>query len=65
MDRRTRTVTLLAVGVYVVRVFVCLGQVELGGATLLPDVDRTILAAFGLGQGAYLAKQAASRPGEG
>ncbi len=58
-------ITLLAVVVYAVRVFVCLGRVELGCATLLPDVDTTILAAFGIGQGAYLTKKAASRLGEG
>lgn len=58
-------VTLLAVVAYGVRVFVCLGQIELACQTMLPDVDTTILGAFGIGQGAYLAKKAASRLGEG
>ncbi len=64
-DFQMIVVTLLAVVVYGVRVFVCLGQVELACQTTLPDVDTTILAAFGIGQGAYLAKKAASRLGEG
>lgn len=51
-------VTLLAVAVYVIRVFACLGQVELAGTTSLPDVDTTILGAIGISQGAYLAKKA-------
>jgi hypothetical protein len=53
-------VTLLAVVVYSIRVFACLGQVDLACATSLPDVDTAILGAIGISQGAYLAKKAAS-----
>jgi hypothetical protein len=49
--------TFLAVGVYVVQVFDFLRVVELHKQVTLPDVDTTILAAFGLGQGAYLTKK--------
>src|SRR5262249_37471983 len=31
----------------------------------LPDVDTTLLSTFGIGQGAYLVKKIASKPGEG
>ena len=51
-------VTMLAVVVYVIRVFACLGQVELVCATSLPDVDTAILGGVGISQGAYLAKKA-------
>jgi hypothetical protein len=33
---------------------------DLSATVTLPDVDGTLLAAFGLGQGAYLMKKAAS-----
>lgn len=49
--------TLLAVGVYLVTIYGYLGNVEFHSAITLPDVDSTILASFGLGQGAYLAKK--------
>jgi hypothetical protein len=58
-------VTLIAVAIYLVRVFACLGQVALDCATRLPEVDTALLGALAIGQGAYLAKKAASRLGEG
>ncbi len=59
-------ITLLAAGVYLVQVFQFLGQAHgaAGQIVSLPDVDSTLLAAFGLGQGAYLAKKYAGNPGE-
>jgi hypothetical protein len=51
-------VTLLAVGTYMLAVHHALGSVQLSTTTTLPDLDTTILSAFGLGQGAYLAKKA-------
>ena len=51
-------VTLLAVGTYMLAVHHALGSVQLSATTTLPDLDTTILSAFGLGQGAYLAKKA-------
>lgn len=58
-------VTLLAVGVYLVQIFRFLGTIELHQMVTLPDVDTTILATFGLGQGTYLAKKFVSTPGPG
>jgi hypothetical protein len=57
-------VTLVAVGMYVVMILHFLGLMELRAATSLPDVDTTILASFGLGQGAYLTKKAVGNVGE-
>lgn len=56
-DFQMIVVTLLAVAVYLVRGFGFLESVELHSVVTLPDVDTTILATFGLGQGAYLAKK--------
>lgn len=53
-------VTLLAIGTYLLAVHHALGAVQLASTTTLPDLDTTILSAFGLGQGAYLAKKAVS-----
>lgn len=58
-------VTLIAVIVYGIRVLTCLGHIELGCSTSLPDVDTVLLGGLAVGQGAYLAKKAASRLGEG
>jgi hypothetical protein len=52
-------VTLLAVGVYLVQAFNYLHFIPVTLTTTLPDVDSTILATFGLGQGAYLVKKMA------
>ncbi|GAB4016932.1 hypothetical protein GCM10028808_46990 [Spirosoma migulaei] len=56
-------ITLLAVITYIVQVFGFLGSIELHKTITLPDVDTTILATFGLGQGAYLAKKFVSKVG--
>ncbi len=64
-DFQMLVVTLLAVSVYLVRLAGCLGVVELSCAARLPDVDSTILGTFGLGQGAYIAKKAFARVGDG
>jgi hypothetical protein len=58
-------VTLLAVVVYLIRVYGFLGLIELHKSVELPDLDTTILAAFGLGQGAYLAKKYVADTGGG
>jgi len=52
-------VTLVAVGMYLVLTFHFLGFIANIKSISLPDVDTTILASFGLGQGAYLTKKAA------
>jgi hypothetical protein len=56
-------VTLLAIFTYVLAVHHYVGAINLTASTSLPDVDTTILSAFGLGQGAYLAKKAAGNIG--
>ncbi len=63
-DFQMLIVTLLAVGVYLVSVFGSLGLIELLKTMTLPNVDTTILATFGLGQGAYLTKKYAGHAGE-
>jgi len=57
-------ITLLATGMYLVLVFNFLGSLDLRATVDLPNVDTTILATFGLGQGAYLAKKAAGNLGQ-
>jgi hypothetical protein len=37
-----------------------LGVLEARASVSLPDVDGTVLAMFGVGQGAYLAKKAST-----
>jgi hypothetical protein len=58
-------VTLAAVGIYFSSAFVFLGYLWPDKIITLPDLDTTLLSAFGLGQGAYLVKKAAMKPGEG
>jgi hypothetical protein len=61
-DTQMLFVTLIAAITYLVQVFMYLGTMDLHSTVTLPDVDTTLLATFGLGQGAYLAKKAASGP---
>jgi hypothetical protein len=42
-----------------------MGQIEISAHVMMPDIDTYLLASFGLGQGAYLAKKAATEPGKG
>lgn len=62
-DFQMLVVTLLAVAMYVVATFGFLALMDKLATVKLPDVDTTILSAFGLGQGAYLTKKAAGNPG--
>ena len=57
-DFQMLIVTLIAVATYVVLIFNFFETVSYVRVTSLPDVDTTLLAAFGLGQGAYLTKKA-------
>lgn len=57
-DFQMLVITLLAVASYLLLSFHFLGSLEWRGTVSLPDVDTTILAAFGLGHGAYLTKKA-------
>ena len=58
-------VTLAAVGVYLISCFVFLGDLWVEQSVTLPDIDTVLLSTFGVGQGAYLIKKAAMKPGEG
>lgn len=58
-------ITVLAVIIFVVTSFHFLGKLALVTPITLPDVDTTLLAGFGIGQGAYLFKKAALPPGQG
>jgi hypothetical protein len=62
-DFQMLIVTLIAVATYVVLVTNFFGRVEYSKIVSLPDVDTTLLAAFGLGQGAYLTKKAVGNVG--
>lgn len=63
-DFQMLVITLLAAGMYMVVSFHFLGALEMRKVASLPDVDTTILAAFGLGQGAYLTKKAVGEVGK-
>jgi hypothetical protein len=56
--------TFTAVGVYALLVYHFLATISFVKTTSLPDVDTTLLASFGLGQGAYLAKKAGGDVGK-
>jgi hypothetical protein len=56
-------VTLLAFTIYLLSIFHFLGSIDFTTTATLPDVDTTLLALFGLGQGAYLTKKAAGNVG--
>ncbi len=62
-DFQMLVVTLIAVVTYLFIAFNFLGALEWRAGTMLPDVDTTILATFGLGQGAYLTKKALGEVG--
>jgi hypothetical protein len=57
-DFQMLVITLIAVVTYIALIFDFFGLVAYTKVTTLPDVDTTILATFGLGQGAYLTKKA-------
>jgi hypothetical protein len=62
-DFQMLVVTLVAVGMYFALTFHSLGEIAAKVTTDLPNVDTTILASFGLGQGAYLTKKAVGNAG--
>ncbi len=51
---------IVAVVIFAARAVEYLGNLPLSGVTSLPDIDTTVLAALGLGQGVYLANKVAS-----
>ena len=63
-DFQMLVMTFLAVGTFLVLILHFLGSLEARTIVYLPDVDTTILASFGLGQGAYLTKKALGNVGD-
>ncbi len=63
-DFQMLIITLLAILVYLFSVISSQGIITLQHSVKIPDVDTTILSAFGLGQGAYLVKKAVGKAGE-
>ncbi|MBZ5667294.1 MAG: hypothetical protein LAO30_22165 [Acidobacteriia bacterium] len=57
-DFQMLIITLIALATYIVLVFNFLGTIDYSKIVSLPDLDTTLLAAFGLGHGAYLTKKA-------
>ena len=62
-DFQMLMVTLLAVGMYIALTLNFLETIAATASATLRDVDTTILASFGLGQGAYLTKKAVGNAG--
>ncbi|HEX5263380.1 MAG TPA: hypothetical protein VFW13_07630 [Phenylobacterium sp.] len=64
-DFQMMLVAVSAVVIFVLSAFHFLGALDVSATTVLPDVDTTLLGAFGVGQGAYLIKKAALPIGQG
>jgi hypothetical protein len=64
-DFQMIAITVAAVAIFAVTAFHWLGLLTISHSVTLPDVDTSLLTAFGLGQGAYLFKKAAVKVGEG
>lgn len=62
-DFQMLIMTFLAVGTFLTLILYFLGSLEARTIVDLPDVDTTILASFGIGQGAYLTKKAVGELG--
>jgi hypothetical protein len=58
-------ISLLASVLFLISCVHFLGMLALEPIITLPDVDSSLLAGFGVGQGAYLVKKAALKVGEG
>ena len=64
-DFQMIVITLTAVIIYLITAFNALSSIPLQTRVIFPDVDTSLLGAFGIGQGAYLVKKAAQPPGQG
>lgn len=58
-------ITMAAVMIFVGQAFHEAGMLVMSSQIKLPDVDSSLLAGFGIGQGAYLVKKAALKAGDG
>jgi hypothetical protein len=59
-DYQMIVITLVAVATYLVTAIAFLSALEQRASVTLPDIDGTMAALFGIGQGAYLTKKAGS-----
>lgn len=64
-DTQMFFIALLVVILFLLSSFQFLGWIAYAKKITLPDIDTTLLAIFGLGQGAYLIKKAATPLGKG
>ncbi len=64
-DTQMFFISLLVVAIFLLLSFQFLGWITYAKKITLPDIDTTLLAIFGLGQGAYLIKKAATPFGKG
>jgi hypothetical protein len=64
-DTQMILITVIAVVLYLAKSFVFWGSLKLDTSVTMPEVDTYLLASFGIGQGAYLAKKAGSSLGKG
>ncbi|WP_204328561.1 hypothetical protein [Rhizobium leguminosarum] len=64
-DTQMMVITFLVVILFVGSGVVFLQDLTAHATITMPDVDTTLLSIFGLGQGAYLFKKMASKPGDG
>lgn len=58
-------ITMAAVAIFVVEAFHTAGMLVMSSHIRLPNVDSSLLAGFGIGQGAYLVKKASLKAGDG
>jgi hypothetical protein len=58
-------ITFAAVAIFVGQAIHAAGMLPMSSTVTLPNVDSSLLAGFGIGQGAYLFKKAALKAGEG
>lgn len=63
-DFQMIVITAIAIVVYGFQVYDFLGKIEFHKVVTLPEIDSTLLASFGIGQGAYLAKKIVGNLGE-
>jgi hypothetical protein len=64
-DAQMIIITFIAIATYLAQSFVFWSTLKAQPSVMMPDVDTYLLASFGIGQGAYLAKKAGSAPGDG
>jgi len=64
-DTQMILITVIAIILYLAKSFVFWATLKVESSVMMPEIDTYLLASFGIGQGAYLAKKAGSKPGDG